>query len=97
MLDRSGFREVQATDLRGRRYYKTQFVEITGFNLTMRVYVYELNGGKLLYRELVKDTIDVEGSNVDQRLAFYNLLQRISNRVLGLFSSTVVKAERSLL
>jgi hypothetical protein len=53
--------------------------------------------GKLLYTEALKDTLDVEGASVDERLGYYELLQRMSDRVLGLFSNTVVKAERSLL
>lgn len=96
ILDRSGFRQVEATDISGRTYYRTQFVEITGFDLAMKVYVYDLEG-KLLYTESLKDSVDVDGASVDERLAFYELLQRMSDRVLGLFSHTVVKAERSLL
>ena len=96
VLDRSGFRQVQHTDISGRSFYRTQFVEVTGFDLTMRVYVYDLEG-KLLYTESLKDSIDVEGESFDERVVFYELLTRISNQVLGLFSNTVVKAERSLL
>lgn len=96
VLDRSGFRQVQETDVSGRSYYRTQFVEITGFDLAMRVYVYNLEGD-LLYTEALKDSLDVEGDSVDERLAFYELLSRVSDRVLGLFSNTVVKADRSLL
>lgn len=96
VLDRSGFRQVQYTDVSGRSYYRTQFVEITGFDLSMRVYVYNLEGD-LLYTEALKDSLDVEGDSVDERLAFYELLSRVSDRVLGLFSNTVVKADRSLL
>ena len=96
VLDRSGFRQVEVTDLTGRSYYKNQYVEITGFDLTMKVFVYDLSG-KLLYTEALKDTLDVEGTNADQRLVFYDLLQRMSTRVLGLFTNTVVKADRSLL
>jgi hypothetical protein len=96
ILDRSGFRQVESTDITGRSYYRTQFVEITGFDLTMKVFVYDMEG-KLLYTEALKDTLDVEGDSVDERLGYYELLQRMSDRVLGLFSNTVVKAERSLL
>ena len=97
VVDRSGFREVERIDLTGRRFRQTQFVEITGFNLDMRVYVYNLSEGNLLYSQLLRDTTDVEGSNPDQKLVFYDLMERISQRVLGLFSNTLVKAERSLL
>ena len=96
VLDRSGFRRVQDTDLAGRTFYRNQFVEATGFNLNMRVFVYDLEG-RLLYRELLRDAIDLEGENFDEKLVYYDLLSRISNRVLGLFSNTVVKAERALL
>jgi hypothetical protein len=96
VLDRSGFRQVETTDISGRSYYRTQFVEISGFDLTMKVFVYNLQG-QLLYTESLKDSIDVEGESIDERLVFYELLQRISDRVLGLFANTVVKAERSLL
>lgn len=96
-LDRSGFREVQAVDLYGRRYKRTQFVEATGFNLELKVYVYELNEGNLLYRGLFRDAMDIEGDNVDQRLVFYDLMERISGNVMGLFNNTNVKAERKLL
>lgn len=96
VLDRSGFRQVEATDISGRSYYRTQFVEIRGFDLTMRVFVYDLNG-QLLYSESLKDSIDIEGEAFDERVVYYELLQRISDKVLGLFTNTVVKAERSLL
>lgn len=96
VLDRSGFRQVETTDITGRSYYRTQFVEITGFDLTMKVFVYNMEG-QLLYTESLKDSIDVEAESTDERLVFYELLQRISDRVLGLFTNTVVKAERSLL
>lgn len=97
IVDRSGFREVQRTDFTGRRIRQTQFVEITGFDLSMRVFVYEIGGGRLLYSQLLKDTMDVEGSNPDHQLVFYDLMQRVSNRIIGLFSNTLVRAERSLL
>lgn len=96
VLDRSGFRQVEHTDISGRSYYRTQFVEVTGFDLTMKVFVYNLDG-QLLYTESLKDNVDVEGESIDERLVYYELLQRVSDRVLGLFSNTVVKAERSLL
>ncbi|MCB1043284.1 MAG: hypothetical protein KDC35_10105 [Acidobacteria bacterium] len=97
VLDRSGFRQVQATDISGQSYYRTQFVEMTGYVLRMRVYVYELGEGKLLFKELMQDEIDVEGPPGDTRLAFYTLLERMSDRVIGLFANTKVRAERTLL
>ena len=97
VVDRSGFREVERTDITGRRYYRTQFVEITGFNLSFRIFVYDIATGKLLHSNLLRDTIDIEGENVDQRLVYYDLLNRISGRILGLFTDTIVKGERSLL
>lgn len=96
-VDRSGFREVERTDQTGRRITQAQYVEITGFNLEIRVYVYDLGNGKLLYTDVMTDTADVEGSNVDERLVLYDLMERVSVRVLGLFSNTLVRAERSLL
>lgn len=96
-VDRSGFRQVANQDVLGRNYYSTEFVEATGFALTMRVYVYELSEGKLLYRTLLRDNMDVVGDNIDERLVYYDLLQRVSDRVLSLFSSTTVQADRNLL
>ncbi len=96
-VDRSGFKEFEETDFTGRRRFRTQYVEITGFNLNMRVYVYELNEGKLLYSEVLQDTTDIQGTNPDERLVLYDLMQRVSDRVLGLFANTHVKAERILL
>jgi hypothetical protein len=96
-VDRSGFRQVANQDVLGRNYYSTEFVEASGFTLTMRVYVYELSEGKLLYRTLLRDNMDVLGDNIDERLVYYDLLQRVSDRVLSLFSSTTVQAERNLL
>lgn len=97
ILDRSGFKEVSSTDTFGRRYNRSQFVEVTGFNLELQIYVYELNEGKLLYRGVMRDSTDLEGDNVDEQLVYNELLQRVSDRVMGLFTNTVVKAERSLL
>ncbi len=97
ILDRSGFKEVSSTDTFGRRYNRSQFVEVTGFNLELHIYVYELNEGKLLYRGVMRDSTDLEGDNVDEQLVYNELLQRVSDRVMGLFTNTVVKAERSLL
>jgi len=96
-LDRSGFREVEGTDNFGRQTYRTQFVEVTGFNLGLRVYVYDVNTGNLLYRELLRDSMELEGTDPDLKLVFYDLMQRVSDRVMGLFSQTMVKAERNLL
>ncbi len=96
-VDRSGFRQVQSQDISGQSYYRTQFVEMTGYILRMRVYVYELGAGKLMFKELVQDEIDVEGPPGDTRLAFYSLLERSSDRVVGLFANTKVRAERKLL
>ncbi len=96
-VDRSGFHEVERTDLTGRRVVRTQYVEVTGYILNMRVYVYELDQGRLLYREALSDSINVEGSNADDKLVFFDLMQRISDRVVGLFSNTLVRAERKLL
>ena len=96
-LDRSGFREVEGTDNFGRQTYRTQFVEVTGFNLGLRVFVYDVNTGQLLYRELLRDSMELEGTDPDLKLVFYDLMQRVSDRVMGLFSQTMVKAERNLL
>lgn len=96
VVDRSSFRQVQR-EYRGQPYYRTQFVEATGYLLRMRVYVYEVSEGKMIYREVLQDEIDVEGAPGDTKLAFFNLLERISARILGLFSHTNVKAERTLL
>jgi len=96
-VDRSGFHEVEQTDYTGRRVTRSQYVEVTGFTLNMKVYVYELNNGKLLYTDTLMDTADVMGSNADERMVLYDLMERMSVRVLGLFSNTLVKAERSLL
>ena len=95
-VDRSGFQEVDSMDYLGRRVKRVEYVEVTGFNLNMKVFVYDLNG-RLLYRETLMDSTNIQGSNPDERLVFYDLLQRISDRVLGLFANTHVKAERSLL
>ncbi|CAM2068087.1 hypothetical protein SCOR_22155 [Sulfidibacter corallicola] len=97
ILDRSGFKDVTTTDAFGRRFNRSQFVEVTGFNLDLQIFVYELNEGKLLYRGVLRDSTDLEGTNIDEQLVFNELLQRVSERVLGLFTNTVVKAERSLL
>jgi hypothetical protein len=43
------------------------------------------------------DQLDIDGPPADNKLAFYELLQRMSGRILGLFSDTKVKAERRLL
>jgi hypothetical protein len=96
ILDRSGFQQVKNTDALGRVYYKTEFVEITGYNLNMRVFVYDMEG-RILYRELLKDTVDVAGNPSDARLVYYELLQRMSDRILGLFTNTTIKQDRSLL
>jgi len=96
-VDRSGFHEVERTDLAGRRVVQTQYVEVTGYILNMRVFVYELTGGRLLYRETLSDSVNVEGSNADDKLVFFDLMERMSDRVLGLFSNTLVRAERKLL
>jgi len=96
VVDRSSFRQVQK-EYRGQPYYRTQFVEVTGYLLKMRVYVYEISEGKMVYREVLQDEIDVEGAPGDTKLAFFNLLERVSGRIIGLFTHTNVKAERSLL
>ncbi len=96
-VDRSGFHDVEQTDYTGRRVTRSQYVEITGFTLNMKVYVYELSNGKLLYTDTLMDSADVLGSNPDERMVLYDLMERVSGRVLGLFSNTLVKAERSLL
>lgn len=97
VLDRSGFRQVQTNDVSGQTYYRTQFVEMTGYVVRMRVYVYEMGEGKLMFKELLQDEIDVEGPPGDTRLAFYALLERMADRVVGLFANTKVRAERTLL
>jgi len=94
--DLSSFRRVQDETINGQTIYRTQFVEMTGFELNMRVFVYEMGTGRLLFREVLADRLDVQGQNADQRLAYYDLLQRIADRVTGLFSNTVVQDERIL-
>ena len=94
--DLSSFRRVQDETVNGRVVYRTQFVEMTGFELSIRVCVYDLKTGRMLYRELLSDDMDVLGKEADQRLAYYDLLQRVSNRVLGLFTNTVVQDQRIL-
>lgn len=96
ILDRSGFQQVKNTDGFGRVYYKTEFVEITGYNLNLRVFVYDMEG-RLLYREQLKDSVDVAGDPSDARLVYYELLQRMSDRILGLFTNTTIKQDRALL
>ena len=96
-VDRSGFREVSLQDRTGRSYRRTQFVEATGYVLNVRVYIYAMGTGKLLYREILRDGIDLAGVPNDTRLVFYELAGRVSNRLVSLFASTNVKAERSLL
>ena len=97
-VDRSGFREIRDTDyITGRIRTRTQYVEITGFNLNMRVYVYELSGGRLIYSDVLQDSAEVPGASPDEKLVLYDLMERVSDRVLGLFSNTLVRAERSLL
>ncbi|MCB1049975.1 MAG: hypothetical protein H6510_17975 [Acidobacteria bacterium] len=97
ILDRSGFRQVEGTDISGNRFYQTRFVEATGYLLKLRIFVYELKEGNLLYRESLQDEIDVDGPPGDTKLAFNALLDRMSTSVLGLFSNTTVRAERNLL
>jgi len=97
VLDRSGFRQVQTTDITGNRVYQTRFVEATGYQVKLRLHVYELGKGRLLYREALQDEIDVEGPPGDTRLAFNELLHRMSQNIIGLFTPTVVRAERNLL
>jgi len=94
--DLSSFRRVQDETINGQIIYRTQFVEMTGFELNMRVFVYDMGSGRLLFREVLSDRLDVQGQNADQRLAYYDLLQRIADRVTGLFSNTVVQDERIL-
>lgn len=95
-VDRSGFREVEATDRLGRTYMRSQFVEVTGYVLNISVHVYELEEGRLLYRETMRDTLEVQGGDGDVQLVYFELLGRVSNRVMGLFTSTNVKADRTL-
>ena len=94
--DLSSFRRVQNETINGQIIYQTQFVEMTGFELNMRVFVYDVGTGRLLFREVLADRLDVQGQNADQRLAYYDLLQRVADRVTGLFSNTVVQDERIL-
>ncbi|MDJ0837118.1 MAG: membrane lipoprotein lipid attachment site-containing protein [Acidobacteriota bacterium] len=94
--DLSSFRRVQDETVNGRVVYRTQFVEMTGFELAIRVCVYDLKTGRMLYREVLGDDMDVLGKEADQRLAYYDLLQRVSDRVLGLFTNTVVQDQRIL-
>lgn len=97
VVDRSGFRTLNTTDFLGQTYQRTQFVEATGYVLKVRIFVYEAGRGDLVYRELLQDEIDIEGPPGDTRLAFYDLLERLSERLVGLFTHTNVKAERTLL
>lgn len=94
--DLSRFQRVQDRAANGRVYYRTQFVEMTGFELNIRVLVYEMESGKMLYRETLSDRMDIQGKEVDQRLVYYDLLNRVSGKVVGLFSNTVVRDERIL-
>lgn len=95
-VDRSGFKEVERIDITGRTYRQTQFVEMTGFNLDVRIFVYNMQGD-LLYSQTLRDTTELEGINLDHHQVFLDLMARISERVMGLFSTTTVRAERSLM
>jgi len=94
--DLSGFKRVQEKTATGGIAYRTQFVEMTGFELNMRVFVYDLKTGRMLFRETLGDRMDVVGKEADQRLIYYDLLARISDRILGLFTNTVIQDERIL-
>jgi len=95
--DKSGFRTVADVDRFGRMYNRTMFVEQTGYKLKMMVVIYDLETGKLLHKETMEDELDIDGPTSDNRLAFYDLVQRMSNRIISLFTDTEVKAERALL
>lgn len=95
-VDRSGFKEVERIDITGRTYRQTQFVEMTGFNLDVRIFVYNMDG-QLLYSQTLRDTTELEGVNLDQQQIFMDLMARISDRVMSLFTTTTVRAERSLM
>ncbi|PIE03618.1 MAG: hypothetical protein CSA81_01400 [Acidobacteria bacterium] len=97
VFDRSGFQTFADVDRYGRMYNKTIFVEKTGYQLNMMFYIYDLETGKLIHRESMQDELDLNGPAADNRLAFYELAQRMANRVISLFTDTQVKAERTLL
>lgn len=97
VVDKSGFQTVADVDRYGRMYNKTLFVERTGYKLSIMVVIYDLGTGKLMHKETMEDELDIDGPSADNRLAFYDLAQRMSNRVISLFTDTEVKAERALL
>jgi hypothetical protein len=97
LKDRSGFRSVQTTDRYGRVYNRSIYAEMTSYELQFLICAYNSETGKLIYREFMTDQLDIDGPPADNKLAFYELLQRMSGRILGLFSDTKVKAERRLL
>jgi len=97
VTDRSGFQTVSDVDRYGRMYNRTVFVEKTGYVLKMMVCIYDLETGKLIHRESMQDELALDGPAADNRLAFYELAQRMANKVISLFTDTQVKAERALL
>jgi hypothetical protein len=97
VTDKSGFQTVADVDRYGRMYNRTYFVERMGYKLRMMIVIYDLETGKLIHRESMQDELELDGPARDNRLAFYELAQRMANRVISLFTDTQVKAERVLM
>lgn len=95
--DRSGYvtREF-VSDQDGRTYFAQVLVERSGVELDLLVWVIDARSGRLLHSDNFKDFRAFEGESIDPLSGLFSNLANLEDRLLGLFATRTVSAERIL-
>jgi len=95
--DRSGYvtREF-VSDQDGRTYFAQVLVERSGVELDLLVWVIDARSGRVLHSDNLKDFRAFDGESIDPLSWLFANLAGLESRLLGLFATRTVSAERLL-
>ncbi len=95
--DHTGYRtEPYVSPFNGQTYYRQVLVEQTGFSYDILMQVYDGKTGEPLFSDNFKDFQSYEGDEADPLQGMFANLNKLEDRILGLFTQKDVDASRTL-
>lgn len=95
--DHTGYRtEPYVSPFNGQTYYRQVLVEQTGFSYDILMQVYDGKTGESLFSDNFKDFQSYEGDEADPLQGMFANLNKLEDRILGLFTQKDVEASRTL-
>lgn len=95
--DRSGYVTREFVSERdSRTYFAQELVERSGVELDLLVWVIDARSGRVLHSDNLRDFRTFDGESVDPLTGLFANLANLEDRLLGLFATRTVSAERLL-